>query len=99
LCEPHCFQIQSRPDRTVRTGRDVYAIRLAPTVADCTHNNETRVVRSLGVELSEIVAQFAAAMTAADSRKPVAVSPRSGRTYQPGIGPHPEDRGVDPPPR
>jgi hypothetical protein len=25
----------------------------------------------------------------------VAVSPRSGRTYRPGIGPHPEDRAVD----
>jgi len=34
-------------------------------------------------------------MESADSRRPVAVSPRSGRTYQPGIGPHPEDRAVD----
>jgi hypothetical protein len=28
-------------------------------------------------------------------RRPAAVSPRSGRVYQPGIGPHPEDRAVD----
>jgi hypothetical protein len=53
------------------------------------------VLVSAAVELSEIVAQFAAAMMLADSRRPVAVSPRSGRTYQPGIGPHPEDRAVD----
>jgi hypothetical protein len=47
------------------------------------------------MDLAEIVTQFAAAMTLADGRKPIAVSPRSGRTYQPGIGPHPEDRAVD----
>jgi hypothetical protein len=47
------------------------------------------------MELAEIVRQFAAAMTLADSRRPAAVSPRSGRVYQPGIGPHPEDRAVD----
>jgi hypothetical protein len=46
-------------------------------------------------ELREIVEQFAKAMTAADARRPVAVSPRTGRVYQPGIGPHPEDRAVD----
>ena len=45
--------------------------------------------------LSEFVAQFAAALNAADGRRPIAVSPRSGRIYQPGIGPHPEDRAVD----
>ena len=45
--------------------------------------------------LSEFVAQFAEALNAADSRRPMAVSPRSGRVYQPGIGPHPEDRAVD----
>ena len=45
--------------------------------------------------LSEFVAQFAEALNAADSQRPMAVSPRSGRVYQPGIGPHPEDRAVD----
>src|SRR5262245_36338989 len=45
--------------------------------------------------LSEFVTQFAAALNAADGRRPIAVSPRSGRIYQPGIGPHPEDRAVD----
>ena len=47
------------------------------------------------MDLQEIVDQFAAAMTAADNRRPTAVSPRSGRVYRPGIGPHPEDRAVD----
>ena len=32
---------------------------------------------------------------AADSRRPTAISPRSGRVYRAGIGPHPEDRAVD----
>ena len=45
--------------------------------------------------LSEFVAQFAEALNTADSQRPTAVSPRSGRVYQPGIGPHPEDRAVD----
>lgn len=47
------------------------------------------------IELQDIVEQFAKAMTAADARRPTAVSPRSGRVYQAGIGPHPEDRAVD----
>jgi len=47
------------------------------------------------MELQEIVDQFAAAMTLADNRAPVAISPRSGRIYRPGIGRHPEDRAVD----
>ena len=45
--------------------------------------------------LAEFVATFAEAFNAADARRPTAVSPRSGRIYQPGIGPHPEDRAVD----
>jgi hypothetical protein len=45
--------------------------------------------------LAEFVATFAQALSAADGRRPSAVSPRSGRVYQPGIGPHPEDRAVD----
>jgi hypothetical protein len=53
------------------------------------------VLRSGDVKLSEIVAQFAAAMTLIDSGKPVAVGRRSGRIYQPGIGAHPEGRAVD----
>jgi hypothetical protein len=47
------------------------------------------------VNLAEFVERFAVAMTVADNAKPVAISPRSGRVYQPGIGPHPEDRAVD----
>jgi hypothetical protein len=46
-------------------------------------------------DLKEIVDAFATALATADARRPVAVSPRSGRMYQPGIGPHPEDRAVD----
>jgi hypothetical protein len=45
--------------------------------------------------LQDFVDQFALALNAADARRPAAVSPRSGRVYQPGIGPHPEDRAVD----
>ena len=45
--------------------------------------------------LSEFVSSFAEALTAADRARPAAVSPRSGRVYQAGIGPHPEDRAVD----
>jgi hypothetical protein len=47
------------------------------------------------IELQDIVESFAKALAAADARRPVAISPRSGRMYQPGIGPHPEDRAVD----
>ena len=45
--------------------------------------------------LPEFVEDFANALNAADGKRPAAVSPRSGRIYQPGIGPHPEDRAVD----
>jgi len=45
--------------------------------------------------LCDFVEQFASSLIAADARQPTAVSPRSGRVYQPGIGPHPEDRAVD----
>ncbi len=47
------------------------------------------------MDLAEFVVDFAAAMRAADHQRPVATSPRSGRTYLPGIGPHPEDQAVD----
>ena len=45
--------------------------------------------------LSEFVVQSAEALNAADSQRPTAVNHRSRRVYQPGIGPHPEDRAVD----
>jgi hypothetical protein len=46
------------------------------------------------LSLAEIVADFARALAAADERRPVYVS-RSGRAYQPGIGPHAEDMAVE----
>jgi hypothetical protein len=49
----------------------------------------------MAISLRDFVEQFAAALNAADAKGPSAVSPRSGRVYQPGIGPHPEDRAVD----
>jgi len=49
----------------------------------------------VAVALRDFVEQLASALNAADARRPTAVSPRSGRVYQPGIGPHPEDRAVD----
>ena len=47
------------------------------------------------MQLLSLVVDFAAAMTRVDQRGPQASSPRSGRIYQPGIGPHPEDQAVD----
>jgi hypothetical protein len=44
--------------------------------------------------LNDIVANFTAGLIKADSNKPIWIS-RTGRSYQPGIGPHPEDRAVD----
>jgi hypothetical protein len=41
--------------------------------------------------LTEVVPHFAETLTAVDSQRPTAVSPRSGRVYSP----HPEDRAVD----
>jgi hypothetical protein len=49
----------------------------------------------MALSLADFVEQFAIALSAADARRPSAVGPRSGRVYQPGIGPHPEDRAVD----
>src|SRR5262249_48955331 len=48
---------------------------------------------SIMIAIDELVADFAAALQVADARKPVFVS-RTGRAYQPGIGPHGEDRAV-----
>lgn len=42
------------------------------------------------MELSELVLRFARALYAADARAPVHTT-RTGREYQPGIGPHPEN--------
>ncbi len=46
------------------------------------------------MDLATIVDDFATAMKAADARRPQASNQRSGRAYQPGIGPHPEDDAV-----
>jgi hypothetical protein len=46
------------------------------------------------VDLSEFVRDFAVALVAVDERRPVFTS-RTGRVYQPGIGPHSEDRALD----
>src|SRR5262245_43731320 len=46
------------------------------------------------MELAGFVRDFAAAVTTIDARRPVFTS-RTGRVYQPGIGPHSEDRAVD----
>lgn len=47
------------------------------------------------VELDKFVGDFAEAMARADSHRPQAKSSRSGRLYQPGIGPFGEDKAVD----
>ena len=47
------------------------------------------------MELKRFVQDFARAMKAADGLRPQARSARSGRLYQPGIGPFAEDRAVD----
>jgi hypothetical protein len=52
-------------------------------------------VSSSVMQLPSFIADFAAAMTRVDQRRPQARSPCSGRIYQPGIGPHPEDHAVD----
>lgn len=47
-----------------------------------------------GVELAEFVRDFTSAFKAADALRPQAVGARSGRAYQPGLGPHAEDAAV-----
>jgi hypothetical protein len=42
------------------------------------------------IELARIVEDFATAFEQADARRPEAVGMRTGRAYQPGIGPHTE---------
>jgi hypothetical protein len=46
------------------------------------------------MELAQIVADFALGLKDADSIRPLAVSFRSGKAYQPGIGPHGENAAV-----
>jgi len=46
------------------------------------------------MELQELVDGLAKGIKAADSRSPVAVGQRSGRVFQPGIGPHSESETV-----
>jgi hypothetical protein len=46
------------------------------------------------MELAQIVADFALGLKDADSIRPQAVSFRSGKAYQPGIGPHGENAAV-----
>lgn len=47
------------------------------------------------MSLREMVADLAAAVVAVDATRPVAVSARTGASYQPGIGPHSETRTVE----
>jgi hypothetical protein len=44
------------------------------------------------IELKQLVQDFAVAIQQADGRGPQAVGSRTGRAYQPGIGPHTEDQ-------
>jgi hypothetical protein len=51
-------------------------------------------VRTQGLSLSELVADFAAAVQVVDSLAPVASNSRTGASYQPGIGPHTEAQTI-----
>jgi hypothetical protein len=44
------------------------------------------------IELARLVEDFAVAFRQADGRGPQAAGSRTGRSYQPGIGPHTEDQ-------
>src|SRR5215469_13349401 len=46
------------------------------------------------IELGRLVEDFAAAIQRADGRRPQAVGSRTGRAYQPGIGPHTEGQTI-----
>jgi hypothetical protein len=46
------------------------------------------------IELARLVEDFAAAIQRADSRGPQAIGSRTGRAYQPGIGPHTESQTI-----
>jgi hypothetical protein len=47
------------------------------------------------LELPSVVQDFAGAIQRPDSRGPQAVGARTGRSYQPGIGPHTESQIID----
>lgn len=47
-----------------------------------------------GLEPARLAEQFAAALSAADARSPVALNARTKVAYQPGIGPHSESSTV-----
>jgi hypothetical protein len=44
------------------------------------------------IQLAQLVEDFAAAVRSVDGRSPQAIRSRTGRAYQPGIGPHSEDQ-------
>ena len=46
------------------------------------------------MELQQLVDGLASGIVAADARSPVAVGQRSGRVFQPGIGPHTESETI-----
>lgn len=47
------------------------------------------------LDLERFVADFAFGMEKADARRPQQVSSRTGKAYQPGLGPHTEAKTVD----
>lgn len=47
------------------------------------------------IQLSQFVEAFADGIEIADAARPVAVNQRSGKSFQPGIGPHPEAATID----
>lgn len=53
------------------------------------------VCRMGELELQGLVADFARGMEKADARRPQQVSSRTGKAYQPGLGPHTEAKTVD----
>lgn len=46
------------------------------------------------IALPDLAKDFAAAVAAADAKRPVAINQRTGASFQPGIGPHSELRTV-----
>ena len=46
------------------------------------------------ISLAKLVDDFSAAIQRADARHPQAVGSRTGRPYQPGIGPHTESQTI-----
>ena len=50
---------------------------------------------SSAVDLDALVTEFARSLGRVDARSPVATNARTGKPYQPGIGPHPETQAVE----